>query len=221
MYGSDYVNYYATLTGGLLLLDKTLTEDADNIFWDTSVGVTGCAVYNQQNTSNQTLRGNFNATETEFDIVNRTIKYVYDFDTAEVNGTIASVALTHAYSGYSNRECLEEAARDTYPLFMELASGTLRLSGSNARISAYDRTLSYTTYGSSYKWIFLLEPTDLLPIGKKSCLSLRELEKMIGYDLDNRLDPTGKNMTVRELVDKYIATKRGVKNTTRAGYKTV
>lgn len=70
-----------------------------------------------------------------------------------------------------------------------------------------------------YSW--RLEPTDPLPIGKKPCLSLRELEKMVGYDLDNRLDPTGKNMTVRELVDKYVATKRGVKNTTRAGYKTV
>ena len=45
--------------------------------------------------------------------------------------------------------------------------------------------------------------------------------KQIGYDLDNRLDPTGKNMTVRELVNKYVATKRGVKNTTRAGYRTV
>ena len=44
---------------------------------------------------------------------------------------------------------------------------------------------------------------------------------MVGYDLDNRLDPTGKNMTVRELVNKYVTTKRGVKNTTRAGYKTV
>ena len=70
-----------------------------------------------------------------------------------------------------------------------------------------------------YSW--RLEPTDPLPIGKKPCLSLRELEKMVGYDLDNRLDPTGKNMTVRELVNKYVATKRGVKNTTRAGYKTV
>lgn len=69
-----------------------------------------------------------------------------------------------------------------------------------------------------YSW--RLEPTDPLPIGKKPCLSLRELEKMVGYDLDNRLDPTGKNMTVRELVNKYVATKRGVKNTTRAGYKT-
>lgn len=70
-----------------------------------------------------------------------------------------------------------------------------------------------------YSW--RLEPTDPLPIGKKPCLSLRELEKMVDYDLDNRLDPTGKNMTVRELVNKYVATKRGVKNTTRAGYKTV
>ena len=41
-----------------------------------------------------------------------------------------------------------------------------------------------------YSWG--LEPTDLLPIGKKPCLSLRELERQVGYDLENRLDPTGK-----------------------------
>lgn len=70
-----------------------------------------------------------------------------------------------------------------------------------------------------YSW--RLEPTDPLPIGRKPCLSLRELEKAVGYDLDNRLDPTGKNMTVRELVDRYIATKTGVKKTTKAGYRTV
>ena len=70
-----------------------------------------------------------------------------------------------------------------------------------------------------YSW--RLEPTDPLPIGRKPCLSLRELEKAVGYDLDNRLDLTGKNMTVRELVDRYIATKTGVKKTTKAGYRTV
>ncbi len=35
-----------------------------------------------------------------------------------------------------------------------------------------------------YSW--RLEPTDKLPVGKKPCLSLRELEKQIGYDLDTR-----------------------------------
>ena len=37
-----------------------------------------------------------------------------------------------------------------------------------------------------YSW--RLEPTDKLPQGKKPCLSLREMEKKIGYDLDSQMD---------------------------------
>lgn len=37
-----------------------------------------------------------------------------------------------------------------------------------------------------YSW--KLEPTDKLPAGKRPCLSLRELEKKIGYDLEHRMD---------------------------------
>lgn len=66
-----------------------------------------------------------------------------------------------------------------------------------------------------------LEPTDKLPFGKKPCLSLRELEKQIGYDLDSQLDPVGKNITVPELVERYIRTKTGVRDSTRAGCRTV
>lgn len=68
-----------------------------------------------------------------------------------------------------------------------------------------------------YSW--RLEPTDKLPAGKKPCLSLRELEKQIGYDLDSQMDPFRKNMTVMELVDRYLATKTGVKPSTKANYK--
>lgn len=70
-----------------------------------------------------------------------------------------------------------------------------------------------------YSW--RLEPTDKLPVGKKPCLSLRELEKQIGYDLDSQLDPVGKNITVMELVERYLRTKTGVRDSTRAGYRTV
>lgn len=70
-----------------------------------------------------------------------------------------------------------------------------------------------------YSW--RLEPTDKLPVGKKPCLSLRELEKQIGYDLDNRFDPVGKNITVNELVDRYLATKTGVKYNTQMNYNFV
>lgn len=70
-----------------------------------------------------------------------------------------------------------------------------------------------------YSW--RLEPTDKLPSGKKPCLSLRELEKQIGYDLDTQMDPVGKNITVLELVERYLRTKTGVRDSTRAGYRTV
>ena len=67
-----------------------------------------------------------------------------------------------------------------------------------------------------YSW--RLEPTDPQPVGKKPCLSLRELEKQIGYNLDSRLDPMGKNITVKELLARYLATKTGVRPNTRMNY---
>ena len=70
-----------------------------------------------------------------------------------------------------------------------------------------------------YSW--RLEPTDPQPVGKKPCLSLRELEKQIGFDLDNKLDPTGRNITVNELVDRYLATKVAVKPNTQMNYNFV
>lgn len=70
-----------------------------------------------------------------------------------------------------------------------------------------------------YSW--RLEPTDKLPVGKKPCLSLRELEKKIGYDLDTQVDPIGKNITVEELVQRYLMTKTGVKHSTRTNYNFV
>ena len=70
-----------------------------------------------------------------------------------------------------------------------------------------------------YSW--RLEPTDKLPAGKKPCLSLRELEKQIGYDLESRFDPLGGNMTVAELVERYVSTKTGVRESTAQGYKFV
>ena len=70
-----------------------------------------------------------------------------------------------------------------------------------------------------YSW--RLEPTDKLPQGKKPCLSLRELEKQIRYDLESQMDPSRKNMTVMELVERYLDTKTGVKPSTLSNYRYV
>lgn len=70
-----------------------------------------------------------------------------------------------------------------------------------------------------YSW--KLEKTDRVPEGKRDCLSLREKEKEIIRDLNDQIIPRGGEMTVLELVEKYILQKTGVRHSTEAGYKTV
>ena len=70
-----------------------------------------------------------------------------------------------------------------------------------------------------YSW--KLEPTDKLPKGKKPCLSLRELEKQVNTDLDLLVNIVDGQMTVCELVDRYLKTKTGVRQSIKQGYVTV
>ena len=70
-----------------------------------------------------------------------------------------------------------------------------------------------------YSW--KLEPTDKQPEGKRSGKSLRELEKEIEKSLNEELAYHGGDVTVLELVERYISTKTGVRHNTLAGYKTV
>ena len=66
-----------------------------------------------------------------------------------------------------------------------------------------------------------MEDTDKLPKGKKLCLSLRELEKQVNTDLDLLVNIVDGQMTVCELVDRYLKTKTGVRQSTKQGYVTV
>lgn len=70
-----------------------------------------------------------------------------------------------------------------------------------------------------YSW--KLEPHDKLPAGKRDDLCLREKIRQLQRDMMDGIDIQGSEMTVLELVKRYIATKTGVKATTEAGYKTV
>ena len=70
-----------------------------------------------------------------------------------------------------------------------------------------------------YSW--RLEKNDPTPKGKLRDLSLREKEKQIERDLFDEITPNGGNMTVLELVKKYISLKTGVRHNTAANYKFV
>ena len=67
-----------------------------------------------------------------------------------------------------------------------------------------------------YSW--KLTPTDKMPSGKRNDKSLREKEREIQRDISNGIYHT--DTTVLELCERYIETKRGVKETTLSGYRT-
>ena len=72
---------------------------------------------------------------------------------------------------------------------------------------------------SVYSW--RLTESDPYPKGKRNDISLREKEKEVEKALKNAVATSGGNMTVLELVQKYISQKRGVKHNTQANYNFV
>jgi len=70
-----------------------------------------------------------------------------------------------------------------------------------------------------YSW--RLDKNDRTPPGKAREPSLREKEKKIQQDLFNQVVPNGGNLTVLELVQKYLGLKVNVRHNTRANYKFV
>lgn len=70
-----------------------------------------------------------------------------------------------------------------------------------------------------YSW--KLVSSDVTPKGKRDCEALRDMEKKITKDMDDKIIPCGGDMTVYELASKYISQKTGVRHNTKANYKFV
>lgn len=84
---------------------------------------------------------------------------------------------------------------------------------------AYQYTDMLGNRKSIYSWKLL--QSDRMPSGKRADLSLREKEKQIFADLNSGIVPCGGNMTVLQLVEKYISQKTGVRHNTQANYNFV
>lgn len=70
-----------------------------------------------------------------------------------------------------------------------------------------------------YSW--RLDKNDRTPAGKAREPSLREKERQIQQDLFNQIVPNGGNLTVLELVKKYLSLKINVRHNTLANYNFV
>ncbi len=123
---SSYPPYYQNLLGGLLLFDTAIPEEADNFFPPATAKLVGCGAYGDQNNTLGTARGGYNQNESEFNINNRFVKYVYDFTTSQANGTIASVCLTHKNGGYTSYGSSDAEFTTSYPMSLTICDGYLQ-----------------------------------------------------------------------------------------------
>lgn len=123
---SSFAPYYQNLLGGLLLFDGAIEENADNFFPPSNRKLIGCASYGVQNNTTGTQRGGYNQTESELNLKDRYMKYVYDFTTSQANGTIASVCLTHKNGGYTSYGSEDAVYTSSFPLLQQVCDATLQ-----------------------------------------------------------------------------------------------
>lgn len=123
---SDFTPYYKHLLGGILCFDSEIPENEDNYYPPANVNLVGCAVYGEQNNTVNTARGGFNQTESEVNIKDRYVKYVYDFATSQANGTIASVCLTHKNGGFTSYGSKNAVQENSHLLMQSIAEDMLQ-----------------------------------------------------------------------------------------------
>ena len=104
---------YEKLLGGVVLFPEQLEENPEKYWAPYNLDPVGFAS-NVVNTGTDTRRGSLNVNESEpvLNDAGRMIgyKYVWDFNTAQGNGQIASVCLTHPQAGYNWYGCNDSSS---------------------------------------------------------------------------------------------------------------
>lgn len=103
-------NFAQTLYGGVLVFSKPIIEDVDHCLpsIEEIKSFIGCANQSAFNTGN-TFRGSINAGESE--VGKDYVKFVWDFNTDQCNGDIASICLTSDCGGAVGYGCDAKASQ--------------------------------------------------------------------------------------------------------------
>ena len=155
-YFQDFVPYYATVLGGILCFDTEIPENPDKYFPPADATLIGCASYGVQNNTMNTFRGGFNQTESEVNLKDRYVKYVYDFATSQANGTISCVCLTHKHGGFTSYGSKNTSQNNDYPLMQSICEDTLQYVHPNHTGASTSSTYSGLTVGTT-EVVFLVD----------------------------------------------------------------
>ncbi len=155
-YFVDFIPYYEKLLGGILCFDKEIPENPDDYYPPADANLVGCAAYGVQNNTTNTFRGGYNQTESEVNMKDRYVKYVYDFATSQANGTIASVCLTHKHGGFTSYGSKNAVYTRDYPLMQGICEDNLQYVHPNHTGANTSSTHSGMTVGKT-EVIFLID----------------------------------------------------------------
>ena len=151
---------WVNLLGGLFLFDTALDEDVNNIFMPAGVKMIGNGSKDVSNSGAVTALGSYSTTESGLQS-DGSIKFVYDFSTAQANGTIACACLTSKIGGYIGMGNSDEKRiyNDDYA-FMSFSSDWNHIRTSNIDGSTHDsQRFLYASYNDNA--VYLSNPYNI------------------------------------------------------------
>ena len=196
---------YKQCFGGLLLFDKNITENIENIIISNNINQVGHAANPYIGANPE--RGSLNAVESKEINDRKGYRFVWDFGTDKANGTIRSVALTSFGGGITGQygqsqysENSGDAREPFYGVFIESNGAKYGLVNQNSQIGGISTTSQLTSYdlGRVYPIgffkninILLGASYDLAPYYLTNSIIFKEIEfsrKDFGlFDTDNSI----------------------------------
>lgn len=153
----SYIPAYRGLLGGLLLFEEAIPENVNTIYPPAGNKLIGCGRFETTNTSANTILGSYNPAESVYDAANKKMKFVYDFNTSQGNGTIASICLTHADAGYGSYRCDDAVASTAVELCKSCFETPSSSNYKDLRISQADMYTGVTTGTSANTSLFVCD----------------------------------------------------------------
>lgn len=164
MFGSNLLKslgssqLWTSLVSGLFLFDSRLDEDVSNTFMPAGVKMIGCGSKDVANSGIVTELGSYNSSESGVQ-ENGSIKVVYDFSTAQANGTISCACLTSGIGGYVSMGCASGRYYNENTLSMYLGDSYARQVGIEGA-GDDKRYLLYPVYGENA--IYFSNPRNIV-----------------------------------------------------------
>ena len=193
---------WVNLLGGLFLFDTALDEDVNNTFMPAGVKMIGNGSKDISNSGAVTELGSYNTTESGLQS-DGSIKLVYEFNTAQANGTIACACLTSKIGGYIGMGNINHWYYNASYVLSEFLSDGNHICQSNIAGAGNDKShILYPVYSENA--IYFTNPYN---INYSSAYASQHWSKTKKIQiLKVRAGFTGVSIKDRKYLDKVIAT---------------